>query len=248
MIEMLSIDLSAYCSKGCSFCYNRSSKRGNTMWCPEEVIAFATDCIRNGVKAVSFGGGEPLEYDGLFEIIEVLNKLAFVSVTSNGLLLDNDDIWANLIEHAPDKLHISIHFPENKDEISRVIRQIQRLKATSIIPGVNMIVSADNLDACRHTYCRLRNLLEAKSIILVPLRRTGKKTTPQMLKYVAGVEPFQSTSCLLGCNMPVNFVSVSWDKKVAHCSFTSAKAPLKTLNYAGLESALQSAGFISCEK
>lgn len=248
MIEMLSIDLTSRCSKGCWFCYNGSSCRGDTVWTPEEVIAFASDCIENGVKAVSLGGGEPLEFDGLFRILEVLNKLAFVSVTSNGLLLDDGDIWTRLIAHAPDKLHISIHFPENKNEISRVIRQIQRLNDTSIIPGVNMIVSADNQDVCRDVYSRLRRVLNPDGIILVPLCKAGKTPTPQMLKYVTGGEPFQSTSCLLGCRRPVGFASVSWDKQVAHCSFTSAKARLEELNHAGLVAALRSAAFIPCQK
>ena len=72
MVERLSIDLSNYCSKQCSFCYNHSTKEGNTLWKPSEVIAFASDCVKNGVKAVSLGGGEPFEYDGVFEVIDAL--------------------------------------------------------------------------------------------------------------------------------------------------------------------------------
>ena len=68
MIELLSIDLSNYCSKQCTFCYNHSTKVGNTMWQPSEVIAFASDCVAHGVKAVSLGGGEPFEYDGVFDV------------------------------------------------------------------------------------------------------------------------------------------------------------------------------------
>ena len=71
-IELLSIDLSNYCSKQCAFCYNHSTKEGNTMWKPEEVIGFASDCVAHGVRAVSLGGGEPFEYDGIFDVIDAL--------------------------------------------------------------------------------------------------------------------------------------------------------------------------------
>ena len=92
MIEMLSIDLSNYCSKGCSFCYNHSNPVGNTAWNVEEAIDFLRDCVANGVKAVSLGGGEPFEYDGIFQIIEALYPLCYLSVTSNGLLLENEEV------------------------------------------------------------------------------------------------------------------------------------------------------------
>ena len=71
-MELLSIDLSNFCSKKCPFCYNHSTKEGNVMWTPDEVIAFASDCIAHGVKAVSLGGGEPFEYDGIFQVIDSL--------------------------------------------------------------------------------------------------------------------------------------------------------------------------------
>ena len=58
-LELLSIDLSNFCSKQCSFCYNHSTRDGNTVWTPDEVIRFVSDCIGHGIKAVSLGGGEP---------------------------------------------------------------------------------------------------------------------------------------------------------------------------------------------
>jgi MoaA/NifB/PqqE/SkfB family radical SAM enzyme len=56
------------------------------------VINFASDCIKNGVKAVSLGGGEPFEYDGVFEVIEALYPLCYLSVTSNGLPLEDEGV------------------------------------------------------------------------------------------------------------------------------------------------------------
>jgi organic radical activating enzyme len=35
-------------------------------------VSFVSDCAAHGVKAVSFGGGEPLQYDDLFPVLERL--------------------------------------------------------------------------------------------------------------------------------------------------------------------------------
>jgi len=61
------------------------------MWTPSEVISFAKDCVANGIKAISLGGGEPFEYDGVFEVISALQPIVYLSATSNGLPLTNDD-------------------------------------------------------------------------------------------------------------------------------------------------------------
>ena len=106
MIELLSIDLSNYCTKQCPFCYNHSTKEGNVMWKPEEVIAFAKDCVQHGVQAVSLGGGEPFEYDGILDVIDALTPVCHLSVTTNGLPLVRPDgiSWKTLKEHQPDKI------------------------------------------------------------------------------------------------------------------------------------------------
>ena len=52
------------------------------MWKPEEVISFAMDCVAHGIKAVSLGGGEPFEYEGLIEIIDALYPICYLSITT----------------------------------------------------------------------------------------------------------------------------------------------------------------------
>ena len=120
MIELLSIDLSNYCSKQCSFCYNHSTRQGNTLWKPDEVVAFASDCVEHGVKAVSLGGGEPFEYDGVFTVIGALYPKCYLSITSNGLPLEEANVWQQLEHCKPDKIHITIHHPDDSQEVDRV--------------------------------------------------------------------------------------------------------------------------------
>ncbi len=245
MIELLSIDLSNYCSKQCSFCYNHSAREGNTLWTPAEVIAFSTDCINHGIKAVSLGGGEPFEYDGVFDIIDALYPLCYLSVTTNGLPLENPVVWDNLKAHKPDKIHLSIHHPDNVTEEERVAYRLQEIAALGIKPGVNLLVSADNLEAAKSVFSQLTRIINRDQIILIP-QRLSNTPSPKQLAYVAGGKPFQSPSCLLKCQRPKDFCSVSWDKKVNSCSYAHGKQSLTSLDYQGLLRALDLVTWGSC--
>lgn len=78
------------------------------MWLPDEIISLAKDCADNGIEAISLGGGEPFEYDGVFQIIDSLQPLVYLSVTTNGLPLLQNKIWDKLLLHQPDKVHINL--------------------------------------------------------------------------------------------------------------------------------------------
>lgn len=237
-IEIISIDLSNHCSKGCPFCYNQSTAKGASAWTVSEVIAFAKDCIAHGTQAISLGGGEPFEYDGIFEIISVLYPLCYLSVTSNGLPLLQDKILKKLTENHPDKIHISIHNPGDYNEVERIINQLLQLKNLGIKTGVNLLISDTTTTDATSAYGRLRTILKKEQIILIPIRPIHTPT-PKQLSEVANGESFQAPSCLLKCSPPSNFVSVSWDKKVNRCSFAPNKVALKSLDYDGLMDALR---------
>ena len=245
MIELLSIDLSNYCSKQCLFCYNHSTREGNTMWKPQEVIDFASDCIKNGVKAVSLGGGEPFEYDGVFEVIDALYPLCYLSVTSNGLPLEDEGVWQKLQKCKPDKIHITIHQPDNEKEVERVESLLPRIESIGIKPGLNLLVGADKVEAATIVYKRMMRILKSDQIILVPQRFSNTPTSKQLASVTVG-KPFQSPSCLLKCHRPTNFCSVSWDKKVNSCSFAPNKVPLETLDHNGLMKALDAVKWEKC--
>lgn len=244
-IELLSIDLSNYCSKECSFCYNHSKREGNTIWTPDEVISFATDCIANGVKAISLGGGEPFEYKGIFRIIDAIQPIAYLSITTNGLPLADDEPWNELTRHLPDKIHITIHNPDHDNEIQHVMKLLGKLKETSVTAGVNLLADSQKLTHCRATYMKLRKLLSQQQIIIVPMR-FGHTPTPKDLAYITSGETFQAPSCILKCSKPDNFCSVSWDKKVNFCSYAGGKQPLEELTYRALIKALASVDFKTC--
>ena len=216
------------------------------MWSPLEVIDFASDCIAHGVKAVSLGGGEPFEYEDVFDVIDALYPKCYLSVTSNGLPLENLETWKMLKEHKPDKIHLTIHHPDDDSEILRVERQLQSIAQLGIKPGLNLLVGADKIDYAKNVYERFSILLSPEQIIFVP-QRFSNTPTPKQLASVAGGKPFQSPSCLLKCQRPSDFCSVSWDKKVNSCSFSPSKVPLTTLDFNGLVKALDLVRWRSCQ-
>src|SRR5262245_23307474 len=135
MLERISIELTNQCNKACWFCYNTSQPHGPTSWTVEEIDRLVRDCAANGVRAVSFGGGEPLQFSGLFDLLALLDGILFRSITTNGLLLDGE-LLERLCAARPDKVHISIHFPNHATEVDRVIAQVQTLAQRGIKSGV----------------------------------------------------------------------------------------------------------------
>ena len=217
------------------------------MWKPSEVIDFASDCIKHGIKAVSLGGGEPFEYNGVFEVIDALYTQCYLSVTSNGIPLENPQIWESLGLHKPDKIHLTIHQPDNDEEVSRIEKRLIEIDSIGIKPGLNLLVGADNVEYAKDVYARISKFLKSDQIILVPQRFTNTPTSKQLASLADG-KPFQSPSCLLKCQRPTNFCSVSWDKKVNSCSFALGKESLESLDYKGLEQALGRVKWKSCVK
>ncbi len=243
--ERVSIELTNRCAKACWFCYNHSLPEGDTHWMPEEVVSFVSDCAAHGTRAVSFGGGEPLQYPGLFEVLTRLRGKLFRSLTSNGLLLTGE-LLDRLIEAAPEKVHLSIHFPQRESEVERVIEQVHELQRRGIRSGVNFLVTRSNLEAAVNAARRVREAgIGNERIVYLPMR--GRDTpTPKELGQVAGSKAFQSMTCLLACGPSPRFCSIGWDRTVAWCSYTKTRRPLPELTFRGLIAAMTDLGLEFC--
>jgi sulfatase maturation enzyme AslB (radical SAM superfamily) len=247
VIERISLELSRLCSKGCGFCYNGSSRIGATDWIADDIVAFTTDCAAHGIRAFSFGGGEPLESpELLLPALAALRGRAFRSMTTNGLLLD--DAWfARLVDAAVDKVHLSIHAPGDRDEVVRVIAQVHALANAGIRSGVNLLVRASQLDQATRAAADVRASGIANTrIVYLPMRGRDVPTPAEVARVAA--EPFQSTSCLTGCAKSPRFVSIGADRTVAWCSYTTARHTLARPTYAALVAALTDLTLIDCEE
>lgn len=245
LIERISIELTNRCAKACRFCYNRSSPDGATEWSPADVVNFVCDCARHGVRDVSFGGGEPLEYPQLYDVLAGLRGLLHRSVTTNGLKLD-DAMIASLARTGLEKVHVSIHFPEHAEEVARVIRQVRALEDAGIRSGVNLLVAGTALEAGRQAVERLVAAgIDMERIILLPMRLHDIPTAQDVAR-IAGGRPFQSTSCLKQCAPSPRFVSLNAKREVGWCSYTRARRQLKTQSWQGLMDAVEGLGMSFC--
>jgi hypothetical protein len=193
--------------------------------------------VSNRRSVVFSDRGEPLQYDDLFLVLERLRGTLFRSLTSNGLLLHREHL-ERLIAAAPDKVHLSIHFPEREGEVQRVIRQVHKLAQCGIRSGINLLVARSNLPAAHRAAEMVRQSgIDNKRIVYLPMR--GRDTpTPAEVAAVAGGQPFQSMTCLVQCGRSPRFCSIGWDKTVAWCSYTRTRRLLPALTYEGLNAAL----------
>ena len=245
LIERLSIELTRRCAKACWFCYSGSGPEGETRWTPEEVVTLVREGAAQGLRAVSFGGGEPLEYEGLFEVLGRLRGVLFRSLTTNGLLLDEERL-GRLVEAGPDKVHVSLHFPGSVREVERVISQVHGLQERGVRSGVNLLVARSRLDEALGAAERVRaSGIGNERIVYLPMR--GQDTpSSEELGRVAGGARFQSMSCLLACGRSPRFCSLGWDRTVAWCSYTRTRRPLAEPGWAALTSALTGLGLEFC--
>lgn len=242
-LDRISIELTNRCQKRCSFCYNHSHPAGESHWTAEDLIELLHDCRAQGVCAVSLGGGEPLESPLLWDVLAAVRGTMFRSLTTNGLLLDR--LKEKLIAAAPEKVHISLHFPESRAEVDRVIRQTTQLADAGVRSGINLLVARSQLREARQAAQRIRAAgIDNQRILYLPMR--GSETpSPREVAAVAD-GPFQSMSCLGGCARSERFCSLRWDRTVAWCSYTSSRRPLVELSHRGLLAALEDLPLVFC--
>lgn len=202
------------------------------------------------MRFLSLGGGEPLEWDGLFDALKALDGVLYRSFTTNGLLLAGrlDEV----VRARPDKVHVSIHAPDAEREVSRAMELVRQLHSASVPSGVNLLVRRSRLEAARQACARLQTGgIGLERIVLLPWRGPGDETpTPRELGMVAtggAPGPFRSVACLSSCRPSARFVSVGADRSVAWCSYTSARRRLSALTWAALVNALASVGHEPCD-
>ncbi len=242
-VDRVSIELSQRCGKACTFCYSHSRPDGADGWDPAEVVALLDDLVAHGLRYVSFGGGEPLQYPGLGEILRATRGRLGRAVTTSGLGLDGK--LGELVAAGIEKVHVSIHHPGHAAEVERVVRQVGALEAAGVAAGVNLLVSRTRLAEAAAARERLHAAgIGNDRIVFLPMR--GADTpTPREVAAVAGGN-FQSMRCLGSCAASPRFASIGWDRSVAWCSYTTTRRQLEALTADALAAALDGLGLRYC--
>ena len=245
---LVSIELTNYCAKGCSFCYSKSTPEGQTFWTPDVLAPFIKDLAANGIEAVSFGGGEPLQYPYLWDLLDRLKEVPiFKSMTTNGLNLTPEVV--RRLSGALNKVHVSLHYPERPAELSRVIRNVLELAQAGLKSGVNFLIKGKDIEAEKAAVRAVKAAgLTADRVVFLPLRGKGIAVDMATFKDVAGIlsPKFQSMFCLLECKKSERFVSVNWEGRVGWCSYTEAKTRMTNYTYDGMLEALHAKELVYC--
>ena len=245
-ITRVSIEPSRRCSKGCAFCYNGSSLEGAGSWTTAALIGFARDLARHGVTSLSIGGGEPLEWDGLFDTLAALRGAMLRSFTTNGLPLEDAATFERAVAASPDKIHVSIHEARSQREIARAARLASALAERGVPSGVNLLVRRSALAAARDAALALHAAgIGNERIVFLPMRGHDTPSADEVAQVAGG--PFQSMTCLRACGISPRFVSVAADRTVAWCSYTRERRPLRENTHAGLVGALAGLGLAPCD-
>ena len=246
-VKLVSIELTNRCRKRCPWCYAKSSPEGKTFWRPEVLAAFIKDLAANGIEAVSFGGGEPLEYPHFWELMDLVREISvFKSMTTNGLEIGPET--PKRLAETLRKVHISIHDPA---DVPGAILSVQALSKTGIKAGLNFLVKGEDIQAEKMAVQAIKDAgITEDRVIFLPLRGNGRVVDMETFKEVARVlsPRFQSTFCLLGCRKSGRFVSVDWQGRVGWCSFTETKAKMEEFTYQGMlfQCPSLSGGMIDC--
>ncbi|MEQ1505207.1 MAG: radical SAM protein [Myxococcota bacterium] len=233
--------LTNHCNLSCSFCSRPVDRR--SAWTVASALELLADLDRLGVAEVAFGGGEPLVFHGLFELVDRLareTRLA-VHLTTNGVLL-SDDALARL-RGKIGEIRLSLYDDNDwRATVARLVRHGQRF-------GVNLLVTPDRLGDLPALVCEL-HALGCRDVLLLPvIGHPSLALDRDQTGHLAALlldPPWPALTIKLGvcwdeglahlprlfpssdCGAGREFLEITSDRQVRACSFHAASTPFAT--------------------
>lgn len=249
---VVSIALTGQCFKECEFCYASATATGASGWSYEELVGLVTDLDRNGAHSVALGGGEPLLWRDRRQgktFYDLLEDLASrVSLDLTWTTSGEPEPQVHRLANVP--VRVSCHLVQ---ELPRVLRQVERLRAKVSRVGVNLLLWPDQLEQCRGAVHTLK-AAGVEDILLLTIQAVGRGANfghalldgEKLAQFIRslGQGTFRLTACHappsraigadLGCGAGDWFVSIDQNKVVRACSFADAGRPLAEATYQAL--------------
>jgi MoaA/NifB/PqqE/SkfB family radical SAM enzyme len=241
----------ARCDLSCAFC---DQPAGEHEWTVPDAFDLLAGLAEAGALEVALGGGEPLLFDGLPELLQRLatkTRLA-VHCTTNGVALEQGALL-EVLEHCLGELRLSLH-PDN-DWRSR----IDLLVRARLTFGVNLLLTPATLPALEAT---LLELLDRGCEDVLLLRYVGpdralgldvheardlERRVPALHQLLAGAMRLKLSVCwgdLLGevprthvglpidgaadCGAGRDQVVITADRRMKPCSFHPFSVPIRS--------------------
>jgi radical SAM protein with 4Fe4S-binding SPASM domain len=167
--ETVHVAITARCNLNCPGCYVPRQPAGPELsvaeWC-----GLIDQWAHMRVFQLAVGGGEPLLYEGLFDVLAYASRRGIVpSLTTNGVLLDADRI-EHLQRASVARVNVSWNWPggEQPGRSQAVMRAIELLLASDMHAGVNVLITPELLPRLSHELARLHSLGVRRVTILRP--------------------------------------------------------------------------------
>lgn len=239
----IGIELTRKCDKLCWFCYNNSTSNSSDELSFDELSSFVRELSKLRQRPIlCFGGGEPLLYSRINELINLLEEYRYpYSITTNtSYLLDKKSIISKM---QVGWLWGSVHFPH---EVDRVISRLRTCGAKNY--GVIILVMKSYVP---RIYDVIEKIENAKIPYIITFFKTYGRakererghyeslTTEEMKDFLktlcqkyGGV---YSDSCLdvtgkVHCTCGVDWFTITVDKLLKPNSFYPAGVVLHTLS------------------
>ncbi len=174
-VTNLRIVLTRRCNLKCFYCHKEGENSCNNEIPAERVIEIIKAFYDLGIKKLKFTGGEPLLRKDLFDILCNLPKFEEVSMTTNGILLE--EVAAELKECGLDRVNVSLDTLDDdkflmitgQRGLRKVLSGIEEACNVDLTPvKINMVVMKnvnDNEIDNMLTYSNSFNKKEIKAIL-----------------------------------------------------------------------------------
>jgi MoaA/NifB/PqqE/SkfB family radical SAM enzyme len=157
------------CNLNCKHCLSGNRTRNYNEMTTEEIIKVLNILKQNGVKEISFTGGEPLLKNDIMLVLKHAFNMGFkLTLTTNGLLVDEK--WIKFIKQYISKLKISLdglkeqhNYLRNADVFDKTIAVISDLIKNQINLEINCTVTKINTDTILE-YFELLKTLNIKNV------------------------------------------------------------------------------------
>lgn len=153
----LFLSVSDKCNLTCDHCMSSSSPHGEQTMSNDDLKLIADEAAEMGVFQITIGGGEPLVYRGLWNVVSHMRELHLgVSMTTNAYVVKDEDI--ENIKRYSVKTNVSIDgAPQTHDKIrnkqgayDRSIANIRRMIDAGIYPTLRYTMMRSNLADVDH--------------------------------------------------------------------------------------------------
>ena len=175
--ETVHLAITARCNLTCRGCYVPRSAAGPEMTVTE-LYGLIDQWARMRVFQLAVGGGEPLLYEGLFDVLTCARERGIVpNLTTNGTLL-KPDVIRRLERAGVARVNISWHSipslskkgpgDEHEGRAQAVTRALRLLLDSTLHVGVNLLVTRALLHRLSHVLARLQTLGVRRVTVLRP--------------------------------------------------------------------------------